>query len=99
MSKRITKTALGEGLENDRTDRARLDAMRDEDIDCSDIPETDAAFWASAELKIPENKERITVRIDQDVLQWLKDQGPGYQTRMNAILRQYMLAKTEHRTR
>lgn len=39
-------------------------------------------------------KERITVRIDRDILEWLKSQGPGYQTRMNAILRQYMQAKT-----
>jgi len=68
-------------------------SIRDEDIDYSDIPELDDTFWAKAELKMPENKSRITVRIDNDVLTWLKSQGAGYQTRMNAILRTYMEAQ------
>ena len=75
--------------------KKRLDeiaAIRDEDIDYSDISELDEEFWTNAELRMPENKDRITVRIDHDVLTWLKSQGPGYQTRMNAILRTYMEA-------
>ena len=75
--------------------KKRLDeiaAMPDEGIDYSDIPQLDHEFWANAELKMPKNKERITVRIDNDILAWLKSQGPGYQTRMNAILRSYMNA-------
>ena len=71
---------------------AEIAAIRDEDIDYSDIPELDDAFWANATLKMPENKTRVTVRIDHDVLEWLKSQGPGYQTRLNAILRTYMEA-------
>ena len=72
---------------------AEIAAIKDEDIDYSDIPELDEEnFWAKAELRMPENKERITVRIDHDILEWLRNQGPGYQTRMNAILRQYMEA-------
>ena len=67
-------------------------AIPDEDIDYSDIPELDENFWANAQLKMPESKERITVRVDRDVLVWLKSHGPGYQTRMNAILRTYMEA-------
>ncbi|MCP5004911.1 MAG: BrnA antitoxin family protein [Planctomycetes bacterium] len=78
---------------------AEITAIKDKDIDYSDIPELDKNFWAKAELQVPEKKERITVRIDHDILEWLKDQGPGYQTRMNAILRQYMLAKTECNTK
>ncbi|MDN5872718.1 MAG: BrnA antitoxin family protein [Nitrococcus sp.] len=93
MSKRTTTMQLGEGLEQDRTDRSRLAAVRDEDIDCSDIPELDESFWANAKLVLPEGKNRITVRIDRDVLHWLKAQGPGYQTRINAILRTYMEAQ------
>lgn len=89
MSKRVTKRKLGEGLNQDRTDLKRL---RDEDIDYSDIPELDESFWANAELVMPEPKDRITARIDRDVLDWLKAQGPGYQTRINAILRAYMEA-------
>lgn len=71
---------------------AEIATIPDEDIDYSDIPELDENFWANAELKMPKNKERITVRVDRDVLAWLKSQGPSYQTRMNAILRTYMEA-------
>jgi uncharacterized protein (DUF4415 family) len=69
-----------------------IEAIRDEDIDYSDIPETDAAFWADAALRMPQTKKGIYLRLDQDVLDWLKAQGPGYQTRINAILRAYMKA-------
>jgi uncharacterized protein (DUF4415 family) len=69
-----------------------IKAIRDEDIDYSDIPETDAAFWAGAELRMPQTKKGVYLRLDQDVLEWLKAQGPGYQTRINAILRAYMEA-------
>lgn len=92
MSKHATKMKLGEDLDRNRTDRKRLAAMGDEAIDYSDIPELDESFWANAKLRMPESKNRITVRIDRDVLEWLKAQGPGYQTRLNAILRTYMEA-------
>mgnify|MGYP006278749729 CR=1 FL=1 len=36
--------------------------------------------------------EAISIRLDQDVLEWFRGQGPGYQTRMNAVLRSYMEA-------
>ncbi len=73
-----------------KTDWNRLEAMPDDQIDYSDIPELDEAFWAKTELRLPETKDRVTLRLDHDVLQWLKNQGKGYQTRINAILRQYM---------
>jgi uncharacterized protein (DUF4415 family) len=69
-----------------------IEAIRDEDIDYSDVPETDAAFWADAELRMPQTKKGVYLRLDQDVLEWLKAQGSGYQTRINAILRAYMEA-------
>ena len=74
----------------------RLDeikAIKDEDIDLSDIPELDEAFWENAELRLPESKKGVYIRIDSDVLEWLKSQGKGYQTRINAILRSYYEAK------
>jgi uncharacterized protein (DUF4415 family) len=77
---------------------AEIAAIKDEDIDYSDIPELGEDFWEKAELRVPE-KKRITVRIDADVLAWLKAQGPRYQTRINAILRSYYEAqvrKAEH---
>lgn len=68
----------------------QVEVIRDEDIDYSDIPETDAIFWEKAELRMPKPKKGIYLRLDQDLLDWLKRQGPGYQTRINAILRSYM---------
>ena len=66
-----------------------IKAIRDENIDYSDIPETDEAFWAEAEIKTPEPKKGVYIRLDPDILDWLKKQGKDYQTRINAILRAY----------
>lgn len=76
--------------------RAELDAlvaMDDADIDTSDIPELDEAFWQNAERGrfYRPVKQSTTVRIDADVLHWLKMGGRGYQTRINAILRAAMM--------
>ena len=67
----------------------RLDEMQDKDIDYSDIPEFDAAFLRSVEMKITPEKKPISLRVDADVLDWMKAQGKGYQSRINAILRSY----------
>jgi len=72
-----------------KSDVARLDAMRDEDIDYSDIPQLDEAFFEKATVQWPVHKRQLTIRLDEDVLDWLKQQGRGYQTRINAILRSY----------
>lgn len=73
---------------------AALDALPDDEIDTSDIPPLTEEFWAEAVrgkyYRLPQTA--TTVRIDSDVLAWLRDQGPGYQTRLNAILRREMLA-------
>jgi uncharacterized protein (DUF4415 family) len=74
------------------TDFERLRALRDADIDFSDIPKLGKSFWKRARLVMPEPKERLTIRVDHDVVEWLKKNGPGYQTRINAILRSYMEA-------
>jgi uncharacterized protein (DUF4415 family) len=86
---RITSTARSKGA----TDFKRLRAMRDVDIDFSDIPKLGKSFWKSARLVMPEPKDRLTIRVDRDVVRWLKKNGPGYQTRINAILRSYMEAQ------
>jgi uncharacterized protein (DUF4415 family) len=77
------------------TDFEQLRAMRDADIDFSDIPKLGKSFWKTARLLMPEPKDRLTIRVDRDVVQWLKKNGPGYQTRINAILRSYMEAQSE----
>lgn len=78
-----------------KSDLKRLDAMRDEDIDYSDIPELDEDFWKDAKQVIPPGKKQLTIRLDADVLTWLKAQGKGYQSRINAILRSYYEAHQE----
>ena len=70
-----------------KSDLARLDAMKDEDIDYSDIPPLDDEFFSKATVPWPPKKAQVTVRIDEDVLDWLKGMGKGYQTRINHILR------------
>ncbi len=67
-----------------------LASRSDKQIDYSDIPELDEAFFDKAKLVRPADKRQITIRIDADVLDWFRAQGKGYQTHMNAILKAYM---------
>ncbi|MDQ1523720.1 MAG: hypothetical protein QOG00_1838 [Pyrinomonadaceae bacterium] len=78
------------------TNWTHVDALTDEEIDTSDIPPLDEAFFADAKLRVPE-KVSITVNIDADVLEWFRAQGGEYQQRINAALRIYAEAHKEHR--
>ncbi len=72
--------------------------MPDDQIDYSDIAPVTEDFWKNAtrgHLYRPV-KSSTTVRLDSDVLAWLKGQGKGYQTRMNTILRDAMLRSVRH---
>lgn len=66
-----------------------LSERPDESIDYSDIPELDADFFEHAELVYPPGKQSVTIRLDADILAWMKAQGKGYQSRINAVLRAY----------
>jgi len=83
-----------------RADRGRLKALAarpDSAIDTSDIPEMTEEQWKKAvrgHFYRP-RKRQITARLDADVLDWLKAQGKGYQSRINAILRREMLTSTK----
>ena len=77
------------------SDLKRVDALQDEDIDYSDIPELDADFFRKARVVIPPRKQQLTIRLDADVLAWLKSQGRGYQSRINAVLRAYYEANRD----
>ena len=85
--KRISKAS--------QTDWARVKAMKDEDIVIDrDAPLfTDEMFaravWRKGLKPIP-RKTLVSLRIDQDVIEWFRAQGDGYQSRMNALLRAYM---------
>lgn len=73
-----------------KSDLARIDRMRDADIDYSDIPPLDKTFLKKAITAWPPAKKQLTIRLDADVLAWLKGHGKGYQTRINRILRVVM---------
>lgn len=80
------------------TDWVKLDSMTDADIDYSDIPKLGDDFFKNA-VRNPfyrPVKAATTVRLDTDILAWLRSQGKGYQTRINQILRDAMLKDTEH---
>ena len=80
------------------TDWARVDAMTEEELeaaiasdpDWKDVPRD---WWKDAVPVSPGAKRLISLRLDPDVVEWFRAQGPGYQTRMNAVLRAYMKAK------
>ena len=97
MSKNTTTMQLGEGLEDSKTDWKRLKEMKDEEIDCSDIPPLDENFWKDAVIVKPETTERITLRLKTSVLEHFKEGGSkGYQTRINQVLESYV--RSQNRT-
>jgi uncharacterized protein (DUF4415 family) len=74
----------------------RLDAMP---VDYSDIPPLGDEFFAKAKAAWPPAKQQLTIRLDADVLDWLKANGRGYQTRINRILRSAMEGQPQRRSR
>jgi uncharacterized protein (DUF4415 family) len=80
-----------------RTDWARVDALTDEQIEAAVRNDPDAVpldvDWSDAVLVIPPKKKAISIRVDEDVLDYFKQEGAGYQRRMNAVLRSYMQQK------
>ena len=77
------------------TDWKRIDSMKDEEIDLSDIPELGDSFFKNAELVLPKPKVVVTLRVDADVMEWFRTKGKGYQTMMNAVLKGWV---EQHRT-
>jgi uncharacterized protein (DUF4415 family) len=79
-----------------KSDLTRVDALGDEEIDYSEIPDLSALgeeFWKKAVVKRAEPKAQVTIRLDREVLDWFKSQGKGYQSRINAVLRAYKEAQ------
>jgi uncharacterized protein (DUF4415 family) len=82
-----------------KSDLARIDRMTDADIDYSDIPPLGKAFFRKATTAWPPAKKQLSIRLDADVLEWLRAQGRGYQTRINRILRAAMEGQPPRRPR
>jgi uncharacterized protein (DUF4415 family) len=62
----------------------------DSAIDTSDISELGDDFWKNAKMVRPITKKAISIRIDDDVLDWFKSQGKSYQSLINTVLRSYV---------
>lgn len=80
----------------------KLAEMKDEDIDFSDIPELDEAFFKNAKLvKRQPNTEAISIRVDTETLEWFRSTAKnhpeirGYQTLINDVLRTYVVHQTK----
>lgn len=92
----VTKSVKG------KTDWIKLKAMKDSSIAFTDdAPQTSPEDWADAiahrGLPLPGRKEQIALRVDADVLSWFREQGTGWQTRMNAVLKAYRDALEQQR--
>lgn len=89
-------------LPKSETDLEKLETMTDEEIDTSDIapisPEMFAKGVVRRGLKPVTHKKQMTIRLDSDVLEWFQQQGRGYQTQINELLRAYMNEVKEHHT-
>ena len=94
---RITRRFLGD-TKGDRTDWARVNALTDADIeraiaeDPDAAPILDAEFWKNAVLvPPPARKAAVSLRLDADVLDFFRAAGRGYQTRINSVLRSFVV--------
>lgn len=92
--RKATKNEEASYFKHIAADWKRVDGLRDRGIDFSDTPELTPEMFARAvvrrDLKPDARKKQLTMRVDGDVLEWYRKQGPGYQTRINALLRAYM---------
>jgi uncharacterized protein (DUF4415 family) len=95
MSKIVRKTLADSPMTAARKRKlARVGARPDSEIDLAEIPLLTESFWKNA-VRNPfyrPVKQQLTVRLDADVVAWLRNQGKGYQTRLNRVLREAMLA-------
>lgn len=87
-----------------KTDWSRVGKLTDRQINAAMASDSDWAElkdidWSKAELVIPARKKAISIRIDEDVLDYFKSEGEGYQGRMNAVLRSYTEQKKKSKKR
>lgn len=76
------------------SDWERVDALTEEELEASlDIQEEGKIDWGTIYVGLPPFKEQLTIRLDADILDFFKSGGPGYQTRINAVLRSYVEAR------
>ena len=86
----MKKAIFSDLPEESRRQLAALAAMAEEDIDTSDIPEVTDWTGAKRGLFYRPVKQQLTLRLDADVIDWFRQQGTGYQSRMNTALRDHV---------
>ena len=79
-----------------KSDLKRVDQLRDDQIDYSDMAALDDSFFSKMMVELPHKKQVITLRLDSEILDFFQQGGKGYQTRINAVLKAYMLAMSRH---
>ena len=94
--KPITRRTLS-NRRSGKTEWSRLDQMTEEQIESGAASDVDNGLWteaqlAEASLVLPEKRRKVPVhiRMDAEVLEYFKSQGPRYQSRINAVLRSYV---------
>ncbi|EKD92406.1 MAG: hypothetical protein ACD_29C00023G0002 [uncultured bacterium] len=95
-TRRYTIKQLDKMKSKSKTDLTKFDTLTDETIDYSDIPDFKDEFWANATV-VDHTKKPISLRVDNDVLEWFKHQKGRYQKLINQVLRQYMNAHSHHK--
>ena len=94
MRRLVRKTPVDSSMTPARKRKLdKLASRPDSEIDFSDIPPLKESFWKNA-IRNPfyrPVKQQLTVRLDADVVAWLRQQGKGYQTRLNQVLREAMI--------
>ncbi len=85
-----------------RTDWARVDGMSEAEVEAAALSDADSPPWTEEELRnarlvMPEERGKvpISIRVDAEVLDYFKEQGRGYQSRINAVLRAYVRSRRE----
>lgn len=89
----MSKHATSKNADTDQTDWARVDAMSDADIDCSEHPEWTEEQFAKAKHRGPQKtplKQPVSIRLSPEVVDYFKAGGSGWQTRIDAVLREYV---------
>jgi len=81
-----------------KTDWERVKALTEDEIEAAANTDPDAGilddeFWKNARVVMPQTKRHQGMRLDVEVIEWFKAQGPGWQTRMNAVLKSYVEAQ------
>jgi uncharacterized protein (DUF4415 family) len=96
--RKVTKQTGAKLAARQEAELKDLQAMPDSDIDYSDVPPAKPEEWRDAVVGkfYRPIKQQLTLRIDADVVDWFKQQGKGYQTRINGLLRDAMMKEAKH---